>query len=108
MTQSASKIVCSVLIGNCKKLCPPNSAFDRYQQAFQKDSYRINLDRKTYMDIKEELISMTADHTSRPDKVLFLPTHIFSHKQEQSKSPTCIRTNLFALHMLFSCSQLIY
>jgi len=31
MTQSASKIVRSVLTRNCKKQCPPNSAFERYQ-----------------------------------------------------------------------------
>jgi len=33
MTQSASNIIRSGLTGNCKKQCPPNSAFERYAQA---------------------------------------------------------------------------
>jgi len=37
----------------------------------------MKLDSKTYFDRKKELIGMTADHTSRLNKVLFLPTHIF-------------------------------
>ena len=32
LTQSANKIIRSGLTGNCKKLCPPNSAFERYKQ----------------------------------------------------------------------------
>jgi len=31
----------------------------------------MNIDKTTYKDRKERPIEMTADHTSRPDKVLF-------------------------------------
>ncbi|OFX32220.1 MAG: hypothetical protein A2X08_08320 [Bacteroidetes bacterium GWA2_32_17] len=31
----------------------------------------MKLDSKTYFDREEELIGMTADHTSQPNKVLF-------------------------------------
>ncbi|OFY18941.1 MAG: hypothetical protein A2W98_01895 [Bacteroidetes bacterium GWF2_33_38] len=31
----------------------------------------MKIDKTTYKDRKERLIGMTADHTSRPDKVLF-------------------------------------
>jgi hypothetical protein len=31
----------------------------------------MKIDKTTYKDIKERIIGMTADHTSRPDKVLF-------------------------------------
>jgi hypothetical protein len=34
-------------------------------------------DSKTYNDRKERHSGMTADQASQPDKVLFLPSHIF-------------------------------
>jgi len=38
----------------------------------------MKIDKTTCKDRKEIQIGMTADHIGRSDKVLFLPTHIFS------------------------------
>jgi hypothetical protein len=51
-------------------------AAKRYKQAWEKNS-DMKIDKTTYKDRKERQIAMTADHTSRPDKVLFFATHIF-------------------------------
>lgn len=40
------------------------------QASLKKDS-DMKIDKTTYNDRKERQIGMTADHTSRPDKVLF-------------------------------------
>jgi hypothetical protein len=45
-------------------------AAKRYKQAWEKNS-DMKIDKTTYKDRKERQIAMTADHTSRPDKVLF-------------------------------------
>jgi hypothetical protein len=37
----------------------------------KKDSDKMKHDSKTHIDGQERLIGITADHTSRPDKVLF-------------------------------------
>ncbi len=39
-------------------------------------------DRTTYKDRENRQIGMTADHTSRPDKVLFFPTAHFLKPKE--------------------------
>jgi hypothetical protein len=37
----------------------------------------MKINKTTYKDKEEIQIGMTADHTSQPDKVLFLPPRIF-------------------------------
>ena len=45
----------------------------------------MKIDKTTYKDRKERQIGMTADHTSRPDKVLFFadPHFLFSRANTQ-------------------------
>ena len=45
----------------------------------------MKIDKRTYKDRKERQIGMTADHTSRPDKVLFFAdTHFLFFKSQHT------------------------
>jgi|GEM_PF-1723571 hypothetical protein len=48
----------------------------------------MKIDKKTYKDKKEKQIGMTADHTSRPDKVLFFTDSHFSFYKSLSTLST--------------------
>ena len=62
----------------------------------KKDS-DMKIDKTTYKDRKERPIGMTADHASRPDKVLFFADTHFLFKSRPTlhtlSSPTCRHTN---------------
>ena len=82
----------------CGKIATEQQPPIRYQQALQKDNNRMKLDSKTYFDKKKELIEMTADHTIRPNKVLFFAdTHFLffkcSHTLHTLSSPTSQLSN---------------
>ena len=55
---------------------PERKARKRYKQAEKKDS-DMKIDKRTYKDKEENQNGMTADHTSRPDKVLFFADQHF-------------------------------
>jgi len=72
-----------------QKLAPPrpgaNNTYRRTLQASLKKDSDMKIDKTTYNDRKERQIGMTADHTSRPDKVLFFAdTHFLFFKSHHT------------------------
>jgi hypothetical protein len=66
------------------------------QASLKKDS-NMKIDKPTYLDRKENQTGMTADHTSRPYKVLFFADTHFLFKSRPTlhtlSSRTCRHTN---------------
>lgn len=58
----------------------------------------MKIDKTTYKDKEENQIGMTADHTSRPDKVLFFANSHCTHWQVAPADPqtkTCQRVQFY-------------
>jgi len=53
----------------------------------------MKIDKTTYKDRKERQIGLTADHTSRPDKVLFFADTHFLFLKSDTQMAHCLLPN---------------
>ena len=68
----------------------------------KKDNNRMKIIRTKDKDRKRELVEMTANHTSRPEKVLFLPTRIFCFANALLPYGTIREANTHCTHLQFA------